>query len=189
MVASQPWPCLPLPGSNQPHPVRPWMGRRDRGKQKQKQPSHPKALPFPRPPAASLVPALLPSPRGATEQTPKVGDIFLCILAPNAILSGHNFPKRSYHPWGLSSETSPLGQPWPPHIPLRVGGRRGGSLLFRVPLWLSIAQSSRARLGPKLSTGPTRVARGQTLHSFALTHNPDRTHDLGGDRTRRAVQR
>lgn len=46
---------------------------------------------FPKVPSCLLGSCPLPCP-GPTQQILKVGDIFLCILTPNAILSGPNFP-------------------------------------------------------------------------------------------------
>ena len=54
---------------------------------------------FPKVPSCLLGSCPLPC-LGPTEQTPKVGDIFLCILAPNAILSGPNFPYKKLPPLG-----------------------------------------------------------------------------------------
>lgn len=75
------------------------------------------------------------------------------------------------------------GSPGPPHIPLSALAGFG-AVLFRVRLWLSITQSSRARFGLNLARVPAawpEAGAGSPPVHPAQT----RGNDLGGDRTAR----
>lgn len=72
-------PGLACPHLAHPAPIKPRRGKRT------------ETLP-PKSTSFSQAPGCL---TGSCSSVPKVGDIFLCISAPNAIILGHNFPKRS----------------------------------------------------------------------------------------------